>query len=702
MRIQKRKNTARKTVLSVLCLVLAVIYVGDLFSAQIVHGAEYREQKNRVSVYTVPVKAARGEILDRNGDPLVTNRLGYSVTFDAPRFPSSSNMQRRNEVVSDLLDLFTQRGQEWNDEIPLIFDETGSIAFPEDRESEISYLKSADLLNLNEYATAQNCLDALIEKYELQAYTPQRAREIGSVYFSMFRLQFSAAAPYTFAEDVSSEIVAIVMENSDSFPGVDVSAVSYREYTDGTVAPHILGTVGVISEAEYENKKDATEQLLNSDELTGEEKAQLRTEAYAMDDDIGKNGVEQAMEDELRGVNGEMTIEIDADGNINEYYSREPQSGDTVILTIDTQLQKVTQEALERRILELTGNAGLQAAGAAVVLDCRTGEVLASASYPSYDLSTYYDDYSSLAENPAAPLWNRVLQSTYAPGSTMKPVIALAALQEGVIDEDTTFYCDSTFEYYDQVFGCLEAHGYLDVRSAIDASCNIFFYNTGDRLGISKMNTYSSLFGLGSRTGIELPEASGVLAGPTCREAIGGTWYAGDTVQAAIGQSDNLFTPLQLANYCATIANGGTRYVPHVVKSVRSADYSREISRTEPQVAAETKISEENFQTVKEGMWRVAETGFCRNAFANVPVDCAAKTGTSQVDRYVDGYVVRGNNGFLISFGPYEDSEIAIAVVIENVNSGTAVADVAGDIYEYYFSRSETAAPAQNTGELLR
>ncbi len=702
MYIQKRKNTARKTTLAILCLVLAVIYVGDMFSAQIVHGAEYREQKNRVSVYSVPVKAARGEILDRNGEPLVTNRLGYSVIFDALRFPSSSQLARRNAVISSLLDLFQQKGQEWIDEIPLVFDENGQIAFPADRENEVAYLKSADLLNLNEYATPQNCLDALIEKYELQDYTPQRAREIGSVYFSMFRMQFSAAAPYTFAEDVSSEIVAIVMENSDSYPGVDVSAVSYREYTDGTIAPHILGTVGVISAEEYEKAKEETDYLLSNDELTDEQKEQIRTESYAMDDSIGKSGIEQVAEDYLRGVNGEMTIEIDTQGNISEYYSREPQSGDTVILTIDSELQKVTQQALERRILELTAAAGLQAAGAAVVIDCRNGEVLASASYPSYDLSTYYDDYSSLASNPAAPLWNRVLQSTYAPGSTMKPVIALAALQEGVIDENTTFTCTSSFEYYDQVFGCLDAHGTLDVRSAIDKSCNIFFYNTADRLGISKMNTYSSLFGLGSRTGIELPEASGVLAGPAYRESIGQSWYSGDTVQAAIGQSDNLFTPLQLANYCATIANGGTRYVPHVIQSVRSSDYQTELFRTETQVAAEADISEKNFQIVKEGMWRVAETGFCQYAFANVPVDCGAKTGTSQVDRYVNGTVVRGNNGFLISFGPYENSEIAIAVVIENVNSGTAVADVAGDIYEYYFSQTDTAAPVQTAGELLR
>lgn len=701
MHIPKRKNIARKRTLAVLCAALAVIYLADLFSVQIVHGAEYRERMNRVSVYTIPVKAARGEILDCNGESLVSNRLGYSVIFEYTQFPSDSSQQERNDIVSRLLDLFAEKGQEWNDAIPLIFDEAGNPAFPEDRESEVAYLKSQDLLNLNDYATAQNCLDALIEKYELENYTPRRAREIGSVYYSMFRMQFSAAAPYTFAEDVSSDIVAMVKENSDSFPGVDISAVSYREYDDGTIAPHILGTVGVISAEEYEDATAETEELLSQPGLTEEEEDEIRASSYAMDDNIGKSGVEQVMESYLRGTNGEMTIEIDSDGNVTEYYSVEPESGNTVILTIDKELQKVTQDALEKRILELTSEAGLEAAGAAVVIDCRNGEVLASASYPSYDLSTYYDDYTSLAQNSAAPLWNRVLQSTYAPGSTMKPVIALAALQEGVIDENTTFYCDSSFEYMDQVFGCLEVHGNLDVRSAIDESCNIFFYNTADKLGITKMNTYSSLFGLGSKTGIELPEAAGVLAGPAYRESLGQSWYSGDTIQAAIGQSDNLFTPIQLANYCATIANGGTRYVPHVTKSVKSSDYSETVMETETRIAADTGISEENMQIVKEGMWRVAETGFCRTAFANVPVDCGAKTGTSQVDRLVNGTYVRGNNGFLISFGPYEDAEIAIAVVIENVNSGTAVANVAADIYEYYFGQTDSISPAQNAGTLL-
>lgn len=701
MRIQKAKNNNRKIVLSVISVILLMIYIGDLFSVQIVHSADYKEKMHSVSRYTVPVKAARGEILDRNGEPLVTNREGYSVIIDSARFPSQSRQQERNEVIFRLIQLFKKNGTKWIDSIPLVMGADGMPAFPENRDNEISYLKSEDLLNLNEYATAQNCMEAIIEKYSLQNYSVSDARDIASVYYSMFKNQFSAAVPYTFAEDVPMKLVAVIKENSDSFTGVDISVVSYREYADGTIAPHIIGSVGVISEDEYEDSQAELKTRLAEKGLTDGQISEIKNSAYSMDDEIGKSGVEQIMENYLRGKSGKKTVEIDSDGNAREYFSEEPQSGNTVILTIDKNIQQVAQQALEKRILSLTAAEGLEAAGACVVIDCKTGDVLASASYPSYNLAEYYDKYDSLAANPAAPLWNRVTQSTYAPGSTMKPVVALAALQEGIIDENTTFLCEGSFDYMGTTFGCLEYHGNLNVKSAIDKSCNIYFYNTADKLGISKMNTYASLFGLGSKTGIELPEVSGVLASPENRRSKGSVWYSGDTVQAAIGQSDNLFTPLQLANYCATIANNGTRYVPHIIKSVKSSDYSETQFDTHSEIAAQADISKENFDIVKEGMKRVATTGFCQYAFANLPVIAGAKTGTSQVKKYRNGSYVKGNNGFLITFAPFENSEIAIAVVIENVDSGTATANVAADIYEYYFSRTETLAPVQNYGSLL-
>lgn len=701
MYIPKKKNRTRKIFLSVIGITMICIYVVDLFSVQIVHGDEYRERMNSVSVYTMPVKASRGEILDRNGESLVSNRQGYSVIFDYARFPSSSEKTKRNAIINSLLTLFHEKNCEWNDGVPLMLNEAGEAVFPEDREPEVLYMKSEDILDLNDYATPQNCLDAAIEKYELSSFDKPRARELFSVYFSMFKNQFSASSPYTFAEDVPMEVVAHIKENSDIYPGVDISIDSYREYPDGKVAPHLIGTVGVMSSDEYESKSAETREELANKNLTEEEIQEIKKKAYAMDDDIGKSGIESVMESYLRGSVGEKTVVIRADGSSEEYYSKEPSSGNTVILTIDKDIQQVTQQSLEKRILELTAAEGLEAAGAAVVIDCTNGDIIAAASYPSYDLSTYYDDYDSLVKNPASPLWDRTVQSTYAPGSTMKPVMALAALQEGVIDEYTTFYCDSVFEYLDQQYECLDAHGSLDVRGAINHSCNIFFYNVADKLGIKRMNTYSSLFGLGSKTGIEIPEVSGVLAGPDYRESKGLPWYSGDTIQAAIGQSDNLFTPIQLANYCATIANNGTRYVPHVIKSVKSSDYAKTIFETKPEIAAVADIDPHYFTVVKEGMRRVVTEGFCQYSFANVPVSSAAKTGTSQVKKIVNGSLVKGNNGFVIAFAPYEDPKLAVAIVIENVDSGTATSNVAADIFEYYFSKQDTLSPVQNEGTLL-
>lgn len=701
MRRLEPKNRTRTVILSVLAGLIALIYAGDLFFVQIVHGEEYREKMRAVTEYTIPVPAARGDILDRNGNVLVTERQGFSVVFDYTRFTDGTDRAQRNRIIGDLVSLFVANGQEWTDEMPLEIDPAGAPVFPPDRDNEVRYLKSKDLLNMNDYATAADCFNAAVEKYELQGYDALLARNIASVYYSMFKTQFSAAAPYTFASDVPIGLVAVIKENSDNYPGVDAQIVTYRDYPDGTIAPHLLGTVGVLNEEEYAAKKAQTAEKLADDTLSDAEKQQIKKRAYAMNDVIGKTGVEAVMESSLRGTAGERTILIDADGMSEDHYSAAPQNGNTVILTLDRDLQKVAQNALRDRIIELTGEVGLEAAGAVVVLDTTNGDVLAAASYPSYDLTTYYEDYDDLAANPAAPLWNRTLQSTYAPGSTMKPVMALAALQEGAIDRNTSFYCGGEFKYMDQTFGCLAQHGYLNVENALMHSCNIFFYNVADKLGISSMNRYSTMFGLGAKTGVELPEAAGVLASPAYRTAHGMPWYAGDTIQAAIGQSDNLFTPIQLANYAATIASGGTRWTPHIIKSVCTADFSQTVFQTEPQVAATAEVSEENFNIVRNGMLLVTTEGSVRETFAEVPKKCAGKTGTSQVKKIVNGELVKGNNGFFISYGPFDSPELAVAVVVENVDSGSATADVAAEIYQYWFSRTDSLPPAQAVGVVL-
>lgn len=679
-------------------LVIIVFFILQLFRIQIIHGDEYVEAMKSSSRYTVGIEATRGEILDQNGKKIVSSKQANNIIFNALYFPSSSKNAERNEIILRLIRLFESRGEAWEDELPIELSSEGVLVFKEDSESDVAWLKSSYMLNLNDYATAQNCFDALVEMYELEEENVLDALKIASVRFKMVRDDFSVRNPFVFARDVTNSMVAVIKENGDMYQGVDVEITTERQYADPSLAVHILGTLGVVSSEEYSSKNA----LINERAAAEPEKAELyKRSLYKMTSLIGKSGIEKLAEDYLRGKSGEKQIGVDSEGNVTEKISLRPERGNTVISTINIGLQEIAQKALKSRILELTAADGLEAAGSVVVLDVKTRAVLACASYPGYDLQTYYDDYDKLIKDKASPLWNRALQSVYEPGSTIKPAIAIAALQEGIIDRNTRFLCSGTYEYRGSTFSCLDSHGYINVEEALNYSCNIFFYTLADKLGIARMNNYCSLFGLGSATGVELPEASGILAGPAYRESIGSSWLPGDTVQAAIGQSDNLFTPIQLANYCATIAADGERYKPYFIGSIRSADYSETIYEARPQLTAVVNASKESFDIVKLGMRDVATIGTCAAAFENLPYTVAAKTGTSQTQKVVDGNVIKGNNGFLITFGPYDDAEIAIAVVIENINSGTATAKVAADIYEYYFSTSEGVASAAAANTLL-
>lgn len=670
--MRSRHFSLRSLTAIILVIALVCTFGYTLYDIQIVNGEYYRAQNSTLSTYTVTIEAARGEIVDRNGNPLVTNRQGNSIILDAAYFPSSEENDERNAIIMNLIELFEANGEEYVNNLPLVQSADG-IAFTEDEDA-VATMKSEDMFNLQSYATAQNCFDAMVEKYGLEGYDTATALKIGSIRYELTRLLFSIENPVTIADDVSDETVAAIKEDQQTYLGADVLAVAYREYADSTLAPHILGTVRKINAEEY---------------------AELRDEGYGINDTIGESGIEAAMESELRGTPGELTITIDADGNVAEEITKEPIQGNTVVLTIDRDLQRIAQQQLEITCNEVSAS---QSAGAVVVEDVNTGAILAAASYPTYDLQDYYDSYSSLASNSRQPLFNRFALGTYAPGSTFKPAMACAALEEGVIDESTTFRCGGVWQYYDVTFRCLNsrAHGSENVREALRDSCNIFFYNCADRLGISKMNEYASMFGLGEKTGVEISEAAGVLAGPASAERYNRVWQMGDTIQSGIGQSDNLFTPLQLANYCATVANGGTKYEMHFVQSVINTS-SGTIEETGAAVAQELPISDNTFNIVHEGMRMVAQQYTLSNIFSDSGVDVACKTGTSQVIRNGE----EANNGFLITFAPYENPEISIASAIELAGSGTSTAEITASIIEYYYSNNTDEQPAQNTGTLL-
>ncbi len=335
-------------------------------------------------------------------------------------------------------------------------------------------------------------------------------------------------------------------------------------------------------------------------------------------------------------------------------------------------------------------------------MDVNSFEVLACATYPSYDASTYNKESKKLEKDKTSPLWNRALMSTYEPGSTIKPSVAIAALEEGAITENTIVYCSGTYRYLDSTFKCERNHSNRrqNVRLAIKESCNIFFYECGKLLGYSKMNEYRSLLGLGQKTGIELSEANSVMDSPEYRESVGSTWQPGYNIQTAIGQG-NLFSPIQLAVYCSTIANGGTRYRAHFVKSARSYGTYETLLENKAEKVCETGISSKTMDIVREAMLQVGSSGFVGTSFSKVPVDIAAKTGTSQVIRYIDGKEQTINNVFLISFAPYDDPQICVVLAAEGTSSSVAIAPIAAQIYDYYFSNMEEISSSQHENTLL-
>ncbi len=673
-KVNKRRNAFVFTVIGVLFFAFLV----HLFNIQVV--GTNRDSDSAVSVVTVSVPAVRGEILDRNGYPLVTNKQVNKIIFNYLAFPT--DYTERNKIIIELIRMFDKNGVEWNDELPIKITKGNKLIFDNEKENEVSYLKSEAFLDLNYYASVDNCFTALSEKYKLESYSLRDARDIASVYYSMVKDGFNTGRNYEFATDVSNELVSAIKERSDYFTGVDVQVTSEREYYDGTLAPHILGIVANVSEEEYESKKE---------------------EGYTINDVIGKSGIESAMESYLRGTNGEKAITTDADGNKTEEYTLKPVQGDTVILTISRDLQKVTQDALARGIAKLQDSTkrSYRLSGSVVVMDTNSNEVLAMASYPTYDNSTYQDNYDKLVRDERKPLWNRALRSTYTPGSTIKPAVAMAGLEEGVISGDTGVVCTGIYRHYkDYQPGCTDVHGYQNVIRALFNSCNIFFYETSRLLGIEKLNNYFAMFGLGEPTGIELTESEGTVDSVEHRNQTGVQWTPGLTIQAGIGHGDNQFTPVQLCAYASTIANRGTRYKTHLIKSIKSADLSETVMENSAQILSKANFSDKNWDLVHQGMLLVGTQSYAR--FNNVPCKVAAKTGTTTVAKRVGGSMIETYNGFIITFAPYEKPEIAICVAVEGAGSGGSTAPIASEIMEHYFAEKDTQENLQSESSLLK
>lgn len=681
-------------------VLLAAACAVRLVDLQIVKGSEYAEINNERLVRAYSVAAPRGEILDNKGKPLVENRTGYSIRVQK----IGLNDDELNRILYSAAKLAAEYGAETESSFPIVKDENGkSLTFdftieenggtrpvegvkypkttekPDEKTSDAketedktnagdSEEKKAEKLEawkkdnkLTDFSSAEEILGFYEKKYAVSSeYDSDTALAITAIRYAMDKASFSEKNSYKLCRDVDMAVVQQIKEQYSDFPGIDVVIEPFRSFTKGTLAAHILGRTGRIYAEEY---------------------AEMKNDGYGINDMIGKDGLEKVLEKYLKGKDGYKSVEMSRGGGVTRILQdKEPKSGNYAKLTLDRDLQEATENALKEKISQAVGTGS----GAAIAVNPKTGGVLAMASYPTYDLSTFNEDYDKLIKSKTKPLINRVLNGTYSPGSTFKPLTSVAALESGTITPDTYITDLGKYTYYPSyqptclVYSSSGAtHGTINVSQAIGVSCNYFFYDVGRRMGIETLDQYASNFGLGQTTGIELPESTGILASPSNRESAGGVWYPGDVLQAAIGQSDNLFTPAQLASYICTLLNKGKRYSLHLVGEVVDYDTNEVVLKKEPEVLSDNPISDSTYNAVTDGMRRVVTSGTASAAFASSKYKAAGKTGTAEVP---DG----ADNVLFVGFAPYDDPEIVVAVIIEHGASSSFSAGVAREIFDAY------------------
>lgn len=701
MNEEKKQTKNRMIFLAGVCCVVFVLYLLRMIYIQIINGENFLQQASNTTTYEFSITAARGDIVDKNGEPIATNTTCYNLVINQLLLGEAD----LNKVLQDVVTILQANQEDWNDELLISMpDEAGHYTFTDDPQSERDQKKLAEVkknLKVQQYATADNVMAHIVEKFELTDYTPEWQRILGGIRYQMFSEGFSNRNRFTLAEDISDVTMAIVRENSLNIPGVEIEETSVRAYPDGTVMPHLIGSVSKIM-AEDWKKVDGNGNVVKP----------LQEMGYAMNDLIGQSGLESVFERELRGNDGKKAVTVDMDGNIvKSEVTEEPQPGLTVRTTIDQDFQRATYQALERTILHLqeTGGKGSGAeanAGAAVVIDVKTGEVLAMANYPSYDLNLYRSNYDVYAADPALPLYNRCMMGLYTPGSTFKPAVAIAGLLSGTIGLDEKVPCYGVYDYYsDYKPRCTSvAHrGPTNLFTAIQRSCNIFFYDVGRRTGSDMYNEYARRLGMGVQTGLEteatvgrgLTEYAGRL---TTKED--SNYTNSLEIQAAIGQGNTVVTPVQLATYAATLASHGTRYKTHVVDALLDTNTGEVVKEFEPVVLDVLEDNMGAFDAVEKGMVGAAQAN---HVLANYPYTLASKTGSPQrAETYVNGAGVRKHytNSNMIAYGPVEDPQIAVAVVIEYGGGGAKASQVITDIFDAYFfaqnNTEDTAPDAEN------
>ena len=693
-----RKSLARRLgALIVAAVVVMGIFILRLVQFQLVQGEELLEKAQQVSNYLFSIPAARGEIVDEYGRAMASNVSGYNLVINKLMLTGDLN-----ETLVELVEILQAGGDEWNDTMPISAPENGHYEFTADEDDSRAQSRLADLKNnlvKQPYATADQVMAAVVERYDLQDYDPEWQRILGGIRYQMELEEFSDNNNFTLAEDVSSRTVATVKERGLTSEGADITETSYRVYADGTLAPHLLGYVGPI----YAEDWKVTDE-------DGNVSYPLKEKGYAMNDTIGQAGLEQVGEDKLRGEDGLKQVTRDKNGVIiSTEVIQDPEPGLTMVTTTNADLQKKVYEALENQILNLQATAkqykGQEAcAGAVVVIDVKTGGVLACVNYPSYDLNLRSTNAAQYASDPNTPLVDRALRGLYSPGSTFKPVVALEGLLSGLITPtDTPVRCggaQASYNYYVTSGGprC-EGIGHvgggsLNVYDALGYSCNTYFYDLGRREGAENFNEMARTLGLATETGVELSEYTGRTTDPD-----DDNFTLGLELMAAIGQGNTAVTPVQLATYAATIANDGTRYRTHFISSYRDSNTGEVVESFEPEVVAQVEDNVGAFDAVEEGMIRAAKNS---SALRDYPMTIAVKTGSPQRAEYYDREKgLTYLNSAVIAYGPVEDPQIAIGAIIEYGGGGSNLLPVVRDIFNAYFIEKTGDLQSAEAGQLL-
>ena len=679
---KKHEGLDRYIIMAVFILIAAVAIIYNLAKIQIVDGQSYREEAiYRLSASGV-IYPKRGDIFDRNGVPIAGSRMGYCAQYVDVKMPN----EEKNRMLLELINILEQDGKTIKSRLNnyLGFDPITFITSKPESFINTIVINKEDAEFI---ITADQAFKYLREKtFEIDAtYTDEEAYKIIQLRYEILISQPQINNPLTVADDISIDTMSVLEERSFELRGVTTFIKPYREYYENArIVSHVLGYTGVISQEELEEYNKELEGIEGS-------------VPYIASDIVGKMGIESAAESILRGVRGQTFREVDENGKTTtSYLERAAVPGQDLYLTIDLDLQKVAVESLERNIKRIREikhkkNFGDANAGAVVVMDVNNGEVLAMASNPDFDPRVFLENNAAaineLWNNPEAPVVNRATSGKYAPGSTYKPLVAIAALESGVITPNTRIHAPYSEEIGNMIFTNPEGNqGHIRLKKALETSSNMYFYKVGVQTGIDNIVKWAKIFGFGKKTGIEIGEQIGSIASREYkRQFYDEDWYPANTAMASIGQLYNAFTPIQLTNYVSIIANDGKKFTPHLIKM--AVDESGAITYEPSEEYEQLPIAPANIKGVKEGMEAVAnsEDGTAAEAFKDFPFDVAGKTGTSETGREATS----SSNGLFVCYAPYDKPEIAIAVVVEHGVWGRETAPICADIMMEYFRLNE-------------